>query len=234
MKVCLEWLNAIIEVKDIPIKTFEDRMIMSGSKVEVTELLGVGIENVVIGQITAIEKHPAADKLVVCQINVGKETVQIVTGATNVFVGAVVPVALVGAKLPGDKAIGLSQFRGLDSQGMLCSLEELGFEDSVIPKKYVDGIFIINDKVTLGENALTALGIKDAVVEFEITPNRSDCLSMIGMARETSATFDRSFQYSNTVVTQTYGTIEGLASLEVLDSVLCPRLAMRVVKNVKV
>lgn len=234
MKVCLEWLNAIIDVKDIPLKTLEDRLIMSGSKVETTEQMGKDVKNVVVGRVLSVEKHPEADRLVVCQVDIGAKTVQIVTGATNVFAEALVPVALVGAELPGGKQIGLTEFRGLPSEGMLCSLDELGFEDSVVPKKYSDGILILNDDLQLGMNIVDALSLDDAVIEFEITPNRPDCLSMMGMAREASATFDRPFEYTNTDVSKAVDKIDGLAAVEVNDTELCPRFGVRVIKEVTI
>ena len=208
MIVSLEWLKDYTEVKVSP-EEFCDRMIMSGSNLETMENVGVDMEKVVVGRIEKIEKHPDADKLVVCQLNVGKEElVQIVTGAKNVFEGAYVPVALDGAKVPGPLhgqpkveggvTIKAGQLRGVDSHGMLCSFGELGFEDKVVPVNQRDGIWILGKEYPLGMDFAEALELKDQIIDFEITPNRPDCLSMIGMAREAAATFDTKLSYPET------------------------------------
>lgn len=246
MLVPIEWLNDYIDTKDIDITEFCDRMIMSGSNLETCEHFCEEMENVVVGKIEKIERHPDADKLVVCQLNVGKEEpVQIVTGAPNVFEGAYVPVALHKSRIPGPlhgKAkeeggtkITKGKLRGVESFGMLCSAEELGFEDKVVPVAHKDGIWILEEEYELGMDFAEALGLKQAVVDFEITPNRPDCLAMVGMAREAAATFDRPFTYPDTQLEEA-GEKEAkdFVSVEIRNPENCKRYVARVVTDVKV
>ncbi|MBQ2305643.1 MAG: hypothetical protein II181_06085, partial [Firmicutes bacterium] len=227
MIVSLEWLKDYTDVKVSP-EVFCDRMIMSGSNLETMELTGEGISGVVVGKIEKIEKHPHADKLVVLQVNVGDigaygkdpETglLQIVTGATNVYEGAYVPVALNGAHIPGplhgqpktEGGVDLraGELRGVMSYGMLCSFGELGYDDKVVPVNQKDGIWLLDHdrknagkfESALGQDVVDVMGLKDAVIDFEITPNRPDCLAMIGMAREAAATFGTELKYPETGV----------------------------------
>lgn len=246
MLVPIEWLNDYIDTKDIDITEFCDRMIMSGSNLETCEHFCEETENVVVGKIEKIERHPDADKLVVCQLNVGaEESVQIVTGAPNVFEGAYVPVALHKSRIPGPlhgKAkeeggtkITKGKLRGVESFGMLCSAEELGFEDKVVPVAHKDGIWILEEEYELGMDFAEALGLKQAVVDFEITPNRPDCLAMVGMAREAAATFDRPFTYPD-VELEEAGEKEAkdFVSVEIKNPENCKRYVARVVTDVKV
>ncbi len=246
MLVPIEWLNDYIDTKDIDITEFCDRMIMSGSNLETCEHFCEEMENVVVGKIEKIERHPDADKLVVCQLNVGQEEpVQIVTGAPNVFEGAYVPVALHKSRIPGPlhgKAkeeggtkITKGKLRGVESFGMLCSAEELGFEDKVVPVAHKDGIWILEEEYELGMDFAEALGLKQAVVDFEITPNRPDCLAMVGMAREAAATFDRPFVYPN-IELEEAGEKEAkdFVSVEIKNPENCKRYVARVVTDVKV
>ncbi|MBQ3612126.1 MAG: phenylalanine--tRNA ligase subunit beta [Firmicutes bacterium] len=246
MLVPIEWLNDYIDTKDIDITEFCDRMIMSGSNLETCEHFCEEMENVVVGRIDKIERHPDADKLVVCQLNVGaEEPVQIVTGAPNVFEGAYVPVALHKSRIPGPlhgKAkeeggtkITKGKLRGVESFGMLCSAEELGFEDKVVPVAHKDGIWILEEEYELGMDFAEALGLKQAVVDFEITPNRPDCLAMVGMAREAAATFDRPFSYPD-VELEEAGEKEAkdFVSVEIRNPENCKRYVARVVTDVKV
>ena len=246
MLVPIEWLNDYIDTKDIDITEFCDRMIMSGSNLETCEHFCEEMENVVVGKIEKIERHPDADKLVVCQLNVGaEEPVQIVTGAPNVFEGAYVPVALHKSRIPGPlhgKAkeeggtkITKGKLRGVESFGMLCSAEELGFEDKVVPVAHKDGIWILEEEYELGMDFAEALGLKQAVVDFEITPNRPDCLAMVGMAREAAATFDRPFTYPD-VELEEVGEKEAkdFVSVEIKNPENCKRYVARVVTDVKV
>ena len=259
MIVSLEWLKDYTEVKVSP-EVFCDRMIMSGSNLETLELVGEDFERVVVGKIEKIEKHPDADKLVVCQLNVGdteasgrdEETglVQIVTGAANVFEGAYVPVALHGSKIPGPlhgqpkeeggTKITKGKLRGVVSYGMLCSFGELGFDDKVVPVDQKDGIWILNlsDKninweEKIGMDFAEALELKDAIIDFEITPNRPDCLAMIGMAREAAATFGTKLQYPETTVKNEADKVEDYLKVH-LASPYCKRYVARVVKDVKI
>ena len=243
MIVSLEWLKDYTEVNVSP-EEFCDRMIMSGSNLETMETVGVDMEKVVVGRIEKIERHPDADKLVVCQLNVGQEElVQIVTGAPNVFEGAYVPVALDGSKIPGPLhgqpkkeggvTIKAGQLRGVDSHGMLCSFGELGFEDKVVPVNMREGIWILNGEYELGMDFAEALELKDQIIDFEITPNRPDCLSMIGMAREAAATFETKLSYPETECKETEGNAADYIEVEV-KSDLCKRYIARIVKDVKV
>ncbi len=246
MLVPIEWLNDYIDLKDVDTDTFCDRMIMSGSNLETCQHFCEEIENVVVGRIDKIEKHPDADKLVVCQLNVGKdEPVQIVTGAPNVFEGAYVPVALHKSRIPGPLhgqpkqeggvKITKGKLRGVESFGMLCSAEELGFEDKVVPVVHKDGIWILEEEYPLGMDFAEALGLKQAVVDFEITPNRPDCLAMVGMAREASATFQKPFSYPDTDLEEA-GEKESkdFVSVEIKNPESCKRYVARIVTDVKV
>lgn len=243
MIVPVKWLNDYTEVK-VSAEEFCDRMIMSGSNLETCTFMGKGIEGVVVGKIEKIEKHPDADKLVVCQLNVGKdELVQIVTGATNVFVGALVPVALDGAVIPGPLhgqpkqeggvKITAGALRGVPSNGMLCGAGELGIDDKCIPMICKDGIWILEGEYELGMPIVEALDLEDAIVDFEITPNRPDCLAMLGMAREASATFKTPLKMPETKCKKEEGDVNDYIKVEV-KSDLCKRYTARVIKDVKI
>lgn len=246
MLVPIEWLNDYIDLKDIDTTEFCDRMILSGSNLETCEHFCEEMENVVVGKIEKIERHPDADKLVVCQLNVGQEElVQIVTGAPNVFEGAYVPVALHKSRIPGPlhgKAkeeggtkITKGKLRGVVSYGMLCSAEELGFEDKVVPVAHKDGIWILEEEYEPGMDFAEALGLKQAVVDFEITPNRPDCLAMVGMAREAAATFDKPFTYPDIELEEAgEKNASDFIDVEIKNPENCKRYVARVVTDVKV
>ena len=242
MIVSLEWLKDYIDIQADP-QEFCDKMIMSGSNLETLEMVG-NMEKVVVGKIVKIEKHPDADKLVVCQLDVGQpELVQIVTGAQNVFEGAYVPVAIHGSRIPGPlhgqpkqeggTKITKGKLRGVESYGMLCSFGELGFEDKVVPVNQRDGIWILDKEYPLGADFATTMELKDAIIDFEITPNRPDCLSMLGMAREAAATFATSFTYPDTKCEREEGDAKEYVEVQV-KSPLCKRYIARVVKDIKV
>ncbi len=234
MFVPVKWLEQYIDLNGLDIKTLEDRLIMSGSNTEKVKRVAEGAENIIIGKLVKVEKHTNADKLSICQVDIGTKVVQIVTGATNIKEGDVVPVALDGTKLPDGRTIGVTYFRGVESNGMLVSPEEMGFEDKVIPKSMVDGIWILDPKLELGADIFACTEMGDDVIEFEITPNRADCLSMIGMAREASATFERPVKYPEVVVQHAVDQADSYASVEVLAEDLCPRYSARIVKDVKI
>ena len=261
MLVPIEWINDYIDLKDLSTDEFCDRMIMSGSNLETCEYFGEGIENVVVGRIEKIDPHPDADKLVVCFINVGDAEaagkgedglVQIVTGAPNVFEGAYVPVALHKSRIPGPfhgqpkheggEKITKGKLRGVESFGMLCSAGELGFEDKVVPVAHADGIWIMDPAVyegiegKLGQDFAEALELKQAVVDFEITPNRPDCLAMVGMAREASATFGKPFSYPDTDIKENAGSGKSsdYVSVEIKNPENCRRYVARIVTDVKI
>ncbi|MDY4192475.1 MAG: phenylalanine--tRNA ligase subunit beta [Oscillospiraceae bacterium] len=234
MNLSMRWLSDYVDVKMAP-RAFSEAMTMSGSKVEGYEIEGAEIEKVVIGKILSVEKHPDADKLVVCQVDVGAgEPVQIVTGASNVFPGAVVPVALDGSILPGGKQIKKGKLRGVLSGGMMCSLGELGLTVHDFPYAIEDGIFIIEEDCEPGQDIRSAIGLDDTCVEFEITSNRPDCLSVIGLAREAAVTFGKPLKLHAPVVAKETDDIGNYLSVEVQNPVLCQRYMARMVKNIKI
>ena len=243
MIVSLEWLKDYTDVNVTP-EEFCDRMIMSGSNLETMEHVGCDMENVVVGKIVKIEKHPDADKLVICRVDIGKEEpVQIVTGAPNVFEGAYVPVALDGSRIPGPLhgqpkqeggvTIKAGKLRGVESEGMLCSFGELGFIDKVVPVDMRDGIWILGEEYPLGMDFAKALELDDYVIDFEITPNRPDCLSMVGMAREAAATFNEKVRHPETKCKNETGSAADYVSVDIRSD-LCKRYVARIVKDVKV
>lgn len=194
MKLSVEWLNDFVELH-VPLKTFADKMTLSGSKVEAIEDPTNEITEVVVGQILSIEAHPDADRLQVCQVAVGKEeNLQIVTAAKNIAVGDKVPVALVGAKLAGGLNIKKGKLRGVLSEGMFCSYHELALEKTLFPEAAEDGIFILPKEFPLGSSVLKELLVADASIEFEITSNRPDCFHVEGLAREAAVTLGEAFK----------------------------------------
>ncbi len=234
MNIPMSWLKDYVKI-ECDIKTFIEEMTMSGSKVETVEYVAEEITKVVIGKIEKIEQHPDADKLVVCQVNIGDEEIQIVTGAKNVFVGAIVPVALNGSTLAGGLKIKKGKLRGVVSNGMFCSVEELGYSKEDFPEAPQDGIYIFDSELKLGSCAKEALGLNDTVVEFEITSNRADCLSVIGIAREASATFNVPFNTKEIIVKEenTENT-KDLIKVKIENKELCNRYSARVIKDVKI
>ena len=245
MLVSLNWLKDYVDI-NVTAKEFCDRMIMSGSNLETCEEIGCGIKDVKIGKIEKIEKHPNADKLVVCQLNLGgEELVQIVTGASNVYEGAYVPVAVDGSVVPGPLhgqpkveggvTIKNGELRGVTSNGMLCGPQELGIGDKVAPMNSKDGIWLLpgNWEEHLGENIDEVLGLHDFAIDFEITPNRPDCLSMLGMAREAAATFGEKMKYPELESSKHSEKAEDYIQVEV-NSPVCPRYTARVIKDVKI
>ncbi len=232
MLLPIKWLKDYINTQKSA-RELADGLTLSGSHVESIISLNPGIENVVVGKILSLEDHPNADKLIICNVDVGQEKLVIVTGAKNLKVGDYIPVAKVGAKLPG-KEIGLTDFRGVDSYGMLCSLKELGFTDSVIPKEFRDGIYVLDKEYELGLDIKEVLGLNDQVIEFEITPNRPDCLSIIGMARETAATFDYKLEEPNIKIENEVDDIYDYANGIEIQTDNCIRYYSRVIKDVKI
>ena len=240
MNLSREWLNEFVEVNASD-KDFAEAMTLSGSKVEVTEIEGEEIKNVVVGKVLSLVRHPDSDHMWICQMDVGAEApVQIVTGAQNLTEGDIVPVAMDDSWLPGGVHIVAGKLRGETSNGMLCSLKELGLTTHDFPYAIEDGIFVLNSdpdmqNLTLGEDIRTAIGLNHHVVEFEITPNRPDCLSVIGLAREAAATFGGELKLHEPEVK---GGAEGCL-IELLDvdtpaDDLVPRYTARMVRNVKI
>ena len=233
MDLSLRWLGDYVDTGVTP-KQFCDAMTMSGSKVECYSEEADYITNCVVGRIINIEKHPDADKLQVCQVDVGDRTVQIVTAATNVFEGALVPVALDNSTLANGVKIKKGKLRGVVSEGMMCSVAELGVTVHDFPYAIEDGILIIQECCKPGDNIRDALGINDTTVEFEITSNRPDCLSVIGLAREAAATFDKELHLPQPKVQHESGNINDLLSVEVKNPNLCRRYVARMVRDIKI
>ena len=236
MEVSLNWLKDYVNVPD-DIKTFCDAMTMSGTKVEGYKVLGADISNVVVGKIMSTEPHPDSDHLIICQVNVGKEeNLQIVTGAQNVKAGDIVPVCLDGAHLPGGKVIKNGKLRGVPSQGMLCSLGELGLTVNDFPYAEEDGIFLLQEECDLGDDIRDVCKLNDTIVEFELTFNRPDCLSYLGIVREVAATFGEKANIKTPVVNEVKDgkKASDYISVNVSNTELCPRYTARVVKNVKI
>lgn len=230
MKLPLSWLKDYMNTDGIDNATYTHMLTMSGSMVEGIENPAEEIKNVVVGKILKIEKHPDADKLVVCQVDIGEgESVQIVTGAKNVFEGAFVPVAKHKSSLPGGVKITKGKLRGVLSCGMMCSVNELGMSDEP-----ADGILILPDDVTPGADITEVLGLDESVAEFEITSNRPDCMSIIGLARESAATFNRGFKIPEVKATGNNEDVNDYASAEIAAPELCSRFIGRVIKNVKI
>lgn len=234
MDLSLNWLKEFVDTGCTDPREFSERMTMSGSKVEGYTLTAEEIDKVVVGKVLSIEKHPDADKLVVCQIDVGENTIQIVTGASNLTVGDLVPVALDGSSLPGGIKIKKGKLRGVDSYGMMCSLGELNLTVNDFPYAIEDGIFVLQEDCKPGDNIVEVLNLDDTVVEFEITPNRQDCLSVIGLAREAAVTFNKPLKLHKPEVKENSGNIDDYLKVEVKAPTLCTRYMARVVKDIKI
>ena len=234
MKLSREWLGEYTTI-DAPDKEYCDAMTLSGSKVEGWEVTGSEISRVVVGRVISMERHTNSDHMWVCKIDVGGEReLQIVTGAQNVNIGDLVPVALDGSTLPGGKEIRTGKLRGELSEGMLCSLGELGLEQRDFPYAIEDGIFILEEDCLPGDDIRDVCGLNDSVVEFEITNNRPDCLSVRGLARESACTFHTPLTFAEPTVTAGHGDIHEKLSVEIKDAELCPRYTARMVKNIKI
>lgn len=242
MLLSRKWLNEFVPV-DVDDRTFAEDMTLSGSKVEITEIEGEEISNVVVGRVVEIKRHENSDHMWICQVDVGEEApIQIVTGAQNVSQGDLVPVAKHNSTLPGGVKITKGKLRGEKSNGMLCSYKELGMTDNDWPYSIVDGIFLLNSDPDLkakdlkpGDDIRTAIGLDDHVVEFEITPNRPDCLSVIGLAREAAVTYGKTMaQHEPVVKGGGIGNLTELLDVETPATDLCPRYTARMVRNVKI
>lgn len=231
MKMPLSWLNDYMDIKVEP-KEYCDRMTMSGSKVEGFTKMGEDIENVKIGKIVAIAPHTNSDHLQICQLDMGSEVLQIVTGAPNVFVGAIVPVALNGAKLPGGIVIKKTKMRGEESNGMLCSHDELGLDFEDVEGANKDGIICFTKEIEPGTDVKDVLGLNETIIEFEITSNRPDCLCVNGLALETAATFGLSYTIPEVSIKNESGSIIDYVKVNIEEPQLCPRYIARAVKNV--
>ena len=235
MKLPMSWLSEFVDMSGITMKEYAAKMTMSGSKVEEIDYLGEEIKNVVTGKILSNVPHPDSDHLVICQVDVGKEEpIQIVTGAPNAHVGSIVPVALHKSFLPGGVKITKGKLRGVPSNGMMCSHEELGLTLNEIPYGDPDGLLLMPEGTPVGEDIRKVIGLDENVTDFEITSNRPDCLSIIGLARETAATFQRELKLHKPVVKGCGGDINADLSVQVDAPDLCPRYTARLVKNIKI
>lgn len=244
MNTSLSWIKAYVPDLDMTAQEYTDAMTLSGTKVEGFEETDADLEKIVIGQIEKIERHPDADKLVVCQVNVGTGGIQIVTGAPNVYEGAKVPVVLDGGRVagghePGQRVEGGIQIkkgklRGIESDGMMCSIEELGSNRDMYPEAPEHGIYIFPEDAEVGADAVEALGLHDAVFEYEVTSNRVDCYSVIGIAREAAATFGKKFVPPVVAETGNGEDAADYIQVSVENKELCPRYCARVVKNIKI
>ncbi len=244
MNTSLSWIKAYVPDLDVTAQEYTDAMTLSGSKVEGFEALDADLDKIVVGQIQKIERHPDADKLVVCQVDVGTgELVQIVTGAPNVKEGQKVPVVLDGGrvagghdgkKTPGGIKIKKGKLRGVASAGMMCSIEELGSSREMYPEAPEEGIYIFGSDAVVGESAVKALGLNDVVFEYEITSNRVDCFGVLGLAREAAATFGKEFKPPVVAETGNDEDVNDYIKVTVQDAELCPRYCARVVKNIKI
>ncbi len=236
MNISLNWLKEYVNFSCSP-REFAEAMTMSGTKVEGYEELGEKLHGIVVGKVLSVVPHPDSDHMVICQVEVGSDRpLQIVTGAQNVREGDLVPACLNGALLPDGKTIKTGKLRGVVSEGMLCSLGELGLTVHDFPYAIEDGIFILQEACSPGDDIRDVLGMRDVLVEFELTFNRPDCLSYLGIAREAAATFHVPLQIREPVVSERHDgdRIENRLSVEVRNPALCPRYTARVVKNVKV
>lgn len=243
MNTSLSWIKAYVPGLDVTAQEYTDAMTLTGTKVETFEKLDADLDKIVIGQILSIERHPDADKLIICQVNIGEKTIQIVTGAPNVHVGDKVPVVLDGGrvagghdgkKTPGGIPIKKGKLRGIESDGMMCSIEELGSSRDMYPEAPEYGIYIFPEDAVVGESAIKALGLDDVVFEYEITSNRVDCYSVIGIAREAAATFHKEFKPPVVTATGNSEDVHDYVKVIVKDTDLCPRYCARVVKNIKI
>ena len=243
MNTSLSWIKKYVPELDVTAQEYTDAMTLSGTKVEGYVQLDADLERIVIGQIEKIERHPDADKLIICQVNVGDETVQIVTGAPNVKEGDKVPVVLDGGRVagghdgkpaPGGVKIKKGKLRGIDSYGMMCSIEELGSTREMYPEAPEYGIYIFPEDAVVGMSAVEALDLNDAVIEYEITSNRVDCYGVLGIAREAAATFNKKFCPPEVKETGNDENASDYIKVTVEDPELCTRYCARVVKNVKI
>lgn len=244
MNIALSWIKAYVPDLSCSDQEYCDAMTLSGTKVEGFVRRDKNLEKIVIGQIVSIESHPDADKLIVCQVDIGSETIQIVTGAPNVKVGDKVPVVLDGGKVAGGHdggplpengiPIKSGKLRGVTSNGMMCSIEELGSDRNMYPEAPEEGIYIFPEDAEIGSDAVAALGLRDTVFEYEITSNRVDCYSVLGVAREAAATFKKPFVPPVVEVTGNNEDVRDHVTVEVKDTDLCPRYLARVCKNIKI
>ena len=243
MNTSLKWIEDLVPGLDVEAQEYTDAMILSGSKVESYKKMDADLEKIIVGQIKKIVRHPDADKLIICQVDTGAaEPIQIVTGAPNVKEGDKIPVVLDGGRVAGGHdgkmaeggiKIKKGKLRGIESNGMMCSIEELGSTRDMYPEAPEFGIYIFEDDITVGADAVKLLGLDDTIVEYEITNNRVDCFSILGIAREAAATFRKEFVPPVVTKTGNDEDVKDYIKVNILDKDLCPRYTARVVKNIK-
>jgi len=232
MKAPISWLKDYVNI-NVDAEKLAELLTLSGSKVEGIEDLGSAFEKVVVGKIITLEKHPDADKLKIAQVDIGNEVIQVVTGAPNVKAGDYIPVALVGARLPGG-VIKASKLRGVESNGMMCSIEELNLTRDYLPDAPEDGVYVFHNNPEVGKDVKEVLGL-EPVLDFEITSNRPDCFSIIGLARESAVTLSAEFKKPEiTVKEEGNGNASDFASVTIKNPELCSRYAARVVTDVRI
>ena len=242
MNTSLNWIKAYVPGLECTDQEYMDAMTLSGTKVEGYKALDADLDKIVVGQIISVEKHPDADKLVICQVNIGKETIQIVTGAPNVVTGMKVPVVLDGGRVAGEHdgskteggiKIKKGKLRGVESNGMMCSIEELGSSRDFYPDAPENGLYVMPEDAVVGSDAIEALGLRDTVFEYEITNNRVDCYSILGVAREAAATFNKDFVMPPVKKVGNSEDVNDYVKVDVQATDLCPRYTARLVRNIK-
>ncbi len=243
MNTSLKWIKDLVPGLSCTPQEYMDAMTLSGSKVEGYRCMDADLDKIVIGRVASVERHPDADKLVICQVDIGEKTIQIVTGAPNVAEGAKVPVVLDGGRVagghdgsvtPGGIKIKKGKLRGVESDGMMCSIEELGASRDMFPLAPEDGLYLLPEDAPVGEDAVAYLGLDDTVVEYEITSNRVDCFSVLGLAREAAATFGKKFVPPTVKETGNTERATDYIKVTIQDQDLCSRYVARVVKNIKI
>ena len=242
MNTALSWIKSFVPGLDCTAQEYTDAMTLTGTKVEGFERLDEDLDKIVVGQVKKIDKHPDADKLVICQVDIGDRQIQIVTGAPNVYEGMKTPVCLDGGRVagghdgsrtPGGIKIKKGKLRGIESDGMMCSIEELGSSRDYYPDAPESGLYDMGEDAVVGSDAIEALGLRDVVFEYEITSNRVDCYSIIGIAREAAATFRKDFVLPDIKPTGNNENVNDMISVDVEDGDLCKRYCARMVKNIK-
>lgn len=242
MNTALSWIKSFVPGLDCTAQEYTDAMTLTGTKVEGFERLDEDLDKIVVGQVKKIDKHPDADKLVICQVDIGDRQIQIVTGAPNVYEGMKTPVCLDGGRVagghdgsrtPGGIKIKKGKLRGIESDGMMCSIEELGSSRDYYPDAPESGLYDMGEDAVVGSDAIEALGLRDVVFEYEITSNRVDCYSIIGIAREAAATFRKDFVLPDIKPTGNNENVNDMISVDVEDEDLCKRYCARMVKNIK-
>src|SRR5699024_9075352 len=234
MLISLNWLQKYIDINDIHPEDLAEKITKSGIEVDGIGYVGKPSQDVVTGYVTSCQKHPNADKLSLCRVDVGSETLQIVCGAPNICENVYVAVAKPNAILPGDFKIKKVTLRGVESNGMICSLEELGFTEDHIPKEQQDGVFIFPESAPIGEAIEPFLNINDAVLELDLTPNRADSLNMIGIAYEVAAILDRELHFTEIEVKTLSENVTGKITVDVEDPELCTYYSIFMLEDVTV